>query len=65
MMNNASQRGLYIMNTEEFIGVESVVRYNYSLESGFVLGDDGFSYLIYTNYSDANILNNLRRILVD
>lgn len=66
MLENArSKRGLESLSKQEFIGVESIVKYAFTLESGVVLADDGYVYLIQGKYSDSNILNQLRTILID
>ena len=66
MLENArSKRGLESLSKQEFIGVESIVKYAFTLESGVVLAGDGYVYLIQGKYSDSNILNQLRTILID
>ena len=60
-----SRKGLESLTKQEFIGVESIVKYNFILENGIILADDGYVYMIQGKYSDSNILNKLRTILID
>ena len=60
-----SRKGLESLTKQEFIGVESIVKYNFILENGIILADDGYVYMIQGKYSDSNILNQLRTILID
>lgn len=66
MLENArSKKGLEGLTKQEFIGVESIVKYNFILENGIILDDEGYVYMIQGKYSDSNILNQLRTILID
>ncbi|WP_311488270.1 hypothetical protein [uncultured Helcococcus sp.] len=66
MLENArSKKGLESLTKQEFIGVESIVKYNFILENGIILDDEGYIYMIQGKYSDSNILNQLRTILID
>lgn len=66
MIQNAENRDeFFSLNNNYFIGVEGRSIYQYSIENGFVLGKNNFIYSIQTNYSDKNIVNNLRKIIFE
>lgn len=66
MFENArSKKGLEALSKQEFIGVESTVKYAFTLENGLILAKDEYVYMIQSKYSDSNILNQLRTIMID
>lgn len=56
-LNNAREK--------EFIGMEGAVIYEYSIESGYVLKEKPYIYLIYAQYSDIFVLEEIRNIIIN
>lgn len=56
-LNNAREK--------EFIGMEGAVIYEYSIESGYVLKEKPYIYLIYAQYSDRFVLEEIRNIIIN
>ena len=49
----------------EFIGIEGAVIYEYSIESGYVMKEKPYIYLIYAQYSDLSVLEEIRNIIIN
>lgn len=53
-----------LVNETEFIGIEGAILYEYSIESAFVLGENPYIYVIYAQYSDVSVLEEIRNIII-
>lgn len=66
LIENAESRDeFFSLNNTHFIGVEGRSIYQYSIENGFSIGKNNIIYSIQTNYSDKNVMNNLRNIIFE